>query len=183
MTTYYKGFDKDLKCRGFQYVVGESYAEEHASLCNTGFHACENPLDIWSYYPPNTSRYCVVELEEVDRKREEDTKVCARKINIVRELCTKEFSQVCADYMALQKFEKQASGYAGHAQASGKNAVAVSIGINGGATANANCRFIVLSEHDNQFNLLAVKVGIVGVDVEVGKKYCLNGGKFVEVTD
>lgn len=54
----YKGFDKDLKCRGFQYEIGKEYKEKKASLCNKGFHACEYPLDCFKYYEPNKSRFC-----------------------------------------------------------------------------------------------------------------------------
>lgn len=42
----YKGFDKDLTCRGFKYEIGETYEEENADLCSAGFHACEAPLDV-----------------------------------------------------------------------------------------------------------------------------------------
>jgi hypothetical protein len=60
----YKGFDKDLKCRGFQYEVGKEYETENAKLCDTGFHACENPLNTLNYYKPGDSRYCEVDLEK-----------------------------------------------------------------------------------------------------------------------
>lgn len=53
----YKGFDKDLKCRDFQYEIGKEYEEERAEICDTGFHACENPLDVFGYYAPADSRY------------------------------------------------------------------------------------------------------------------------------
>ena len=59
-----KGFDKNLRCRGFQYEVGGDYTEETAELCKRGPHACENPLDTLRYYRPGDSRYCEVEIED-----------------------------------------------------------------------------------------------------------------------
>lgn len=48
---YYKGFDKDMKCRGFQFEEGQIYEEDNAELCECGFHYCENPLDVLNHYP------------------------------------------------------------------------------------------------------------------------------------
>ena len=83
----YKGFDKDLKCRDYQYEVGREYEEKKAELCNCGFHACEAPLDTFGYYPPADSRYCAVELDGVtDEKSDGDTKRVGKKIKIGAEI-------------------------------------------------------------------------------------------------
>ena len=82
----YKGFDKDLKCRGFQYEIGKEYKEESASLCNNGFHACEHPLDCFGYYYPADSRYCEVELDDNGERHFDDTKVCGSRIKIGAEI-------------------------------------------------------------------------------------------------
>lgn len=48
----YKGFDKNMQCHGFQFEEGKTYHEDEAELCKRGFHACENPLDVFGYYSP-----------------------------------------------------------------------------------------------------------------------------------
>ena len=82
----FKGFDKRLRCSGFQYEVGKEYQEPEASLCRNGFHACENPLDTFRYYPPTDSRYCEVEIDDNGQRNSEDSKVCGEKIKIVSEI-------------------------------------------------------------------------------------------------
>ena len=84
----FKGFTKDMKCRGFQYAEGETYHEDKAELCQTGFHACENPLDCFGYYSPGDgSIYREVELEDVSEEREDDdTKRVGKTIKIGAEL-------------------------------------------------------------------------------------------------
>ena len=78
----YKGFNADLTCRGFQYLEGETYETDKAELCNSGFHACERPLDVLEYYDPANSVFHEVELEDVSDERECDSKVCGKKITI-----------------------------------------------------------------------------------------------------
>ena len=83
----YKGFDRDLKCRGFQYEIGKEYEEKEAKACEKGFHACENPLEVFSYYPPcNGNRYCEVEQSGELSKHDDDSKVASTKIKIGVEL-------------------------------------------------------------------------------------------------
>jgi len=86
----YKGFDKSLSCRGFQYEFGKTYEHDGPPVrCGApGFHSCENPLDIWSYYPPaNGNRFASVEAAgNIDRAEGEDTKIASAKITITAEL-------------------------------------------------------------------------------------------------
>ena len=77
----YKGFDKDLKCMGFQYEVGKEYEESEK-----GFHAHECPLDVFYYYPPADSRYCEVEQSGELSKDGVDSKVTSSKIKIGAEI-------------------------------------------------------------------------------------------------
>ena len=79
----YKGFNKDMTCRGFQYKEGGEYETNKAELCEAGFHACENPLDCLGYYEPDKSVYHEVELGgEIDRRSDGVSKVAATKIKI-----------------------------------------------------------------------------------------------------
>ena len=82
----YKGFDKDLKCIGFQYEIGKTYEEESAVLCKKGFHACENPIDVFSYYPPANSRFCEVDLEELSEEKIDDSKRSGKRISVNAEI-------------------------------------------------------------------------------------------------
>ena len=82
----FKGFDKDLKCRDFQYEIGKEYSEEKADICNYGFHACEFPMDVFNYYPPSDSRYCEVELEANNQKSSDDSKRVGKKISVKAEI-------------------------------------------------------------------------------------------------
>ena len=83
----FKGFDKDLKCRDFQYEVGKYYEQEgEAVCCERGFHFCENPLEVFEYYPPCTSRFCQVEGGGSVDKSEADSKVATSHIHISSEI-------------------------------------------------------------------------------------------------
>ena len=83
----YKGFDEELRCRGFQYKVGKEY--EHSGdveCCARGFHACENPLEVFEYYNPAKSRFCEVEQSGVLKRGNEGGKVASSKISIKCEI-------------------------------------------------------------------------------------------------
>ena len=79
----YKGFNKDMTCLDFQYEEGKEYeTNETVSCCNSGFHACEYPLDCFGYYAPNESVYHEVEQSGEISKATDDTKVASSKIKI-----------------------------------------------------------------------------------------------------
>ena len=78
----YKGLNKDMTCRDFQYEEGKEYEEERAKACNCGFHACEHPLDCLGHYDPAHSVYHEVEQSGEISKRSDDTKVASTKIKI-----------------------------------------------------------------------------------------------------
>ena len=95
----YKGFNKDMTCRGFQYEIGKEYETDAADLCRIGFHACENPLDCFVYYAPATSRYCEVEIEDNGQRSSEDSKVVGKKIKIGAELSTEQICKLHFEYV------------------------------------------------------------------------------------
>ena len=78
----YKGFEPDMTCRDFQYKEGESYEEDEARVCKSGFHACEYPLDCFKYYPPNKSIFHEVEQSGKLSRNGDDTKVASTKVKI-----------------------------------------------------------------------------------------------------
>ena len=153
----YKGFNKDLKCRGFQYEIGGEYETDSAKACEKGFHACEVPLDVLRYYAPATSRYCEVEQSGQLSKDGKDSKVASSKIKIgaeigipglvkaqiewVKEACEKSSEQMAKEgHAAAQgwKGHAAAQGNYGHAAAQGNYGHAAAQGDEGHAAAQGN---------------------------------------------
>ena len=134
-----KGFDKRLRCRGFQYEVGKEYQEPVAELCLKGFHACENPLDTFRYYPPTDSRYCEVEIDDNGQRNSENSKVCGEKIKIVSEIGLDGVIKAGAQFifeLCKGSAEDHASGERGNAAASGWSGNAAASGWSGNAAAS-----------------------------------------------
>lgn len=84
----YKGFDENWQCRGFQYKVGKTYEHKgEVKVCESGFHACEYPLNVFDYYEPAKSKFALVEMSgEIAKEENSDTKIAAAKIHIKAEL-------------------------------------------------------------------------------------------------
>ena len=139
----YKGFDKDLKCRDFQYEIGKTYEEPTAYLCSSGFHACEYPLDVFRYYAPDKmSRYCEVDLDDLSNKKSnEDSKRCGKKIAVKAEIGIAGLVKAAVEYTmekAIPEKSEHATGRKGAASAAGDYGAASATGRQGAASATGD---------------------------------------------
>ena len=134
----FKGFNKDLTCRGYQYEEGKEFHTERAECCDTGFHACEYPLDCLGYYDPAHSVYHEVELSGEMDKSGDNTKVCATDIKIGARLSIAGLVKMAIDF-TMSKVNKEAgsderhgfasaTGYKGASSVSDPTGVAVAWG-------------------------------------------------------
>lgn len=169
----YKGMDKNMQCRGFQYEVGKEYEEETAKVCVTGFHACEDPLNVLRYYSPADSRYFEVEQSgKLDRELE-SSKIASSKIKIGAEIGLHGIIKAHFEYIK-ERIEKDdqdkssddestvatsgdrstavtsgyqstavTSGYESMAIVSGKDSIAVSTGYNSKSKASIGSAIVV----------------------------------------
>ena len=86
-----KGFDKDLKCRGFQFEIGKTYdtgakANEIKLCSNTVFHYCDSLEKVNAHYSclNESNRFC--EIEVLGAEVTDGNKFGSNKIKIVREI-------------------------------------------------------------------------------------------------
>ena len=123
----YKGFNRDMTCRNFQYEEGKEYETDKAKLCESGFHACENPLDCLNYYSPNDGCiYHEVEVSGDIEKANDDSKVAATKIKIGARLTIAGIVKGAIDFVFSKA--KPTSGNCAHAATSGNCANAATSG-------------------------------------------------------
>ena len=201
----FKGFDKDLKCRDFQYEIGKEYSEEKADICNYGFHACEFPMDVFNYYPPSDSRYCEVELEANNQKSSDDSKRVGKKISVKAEIGIAGIIKAGVEYIKEQvNWEDDKATNTGYQSAAtntgdqsaatntgnysaatveGKESIALATGIKSKAKGKIGC-FIVLTEWkeiNNEYHIVDIKSAKVdGENIKEDTFYMLKDGKFVE---
>lgn len=184
----YKGMDKDMKCRGFQYEVGKEYETDKAVACECGFHACEYPLDVFNYYPPAGSRFFEVEQSGELSKNDDDSKVASTKIKIGAELNIAGLVKAAVEYTkerCTQGEGECATGDYGAASATGEASIAVASGIEGKAMGALGCAICLVErgEWDGEtYPILSAKAAVVdGKTIKPGVWYTLKGGEFVEV--
>ena len=140
----FKGFNKDLTCRGYQYEEGKEFHTERAECCDTGFHACEYPLDCFGYYDPAHSVYHEVELSGEMDKSGDNTKVCATDIKIGARLSIAGLVKMAIDF-TMSKVNKEAgsderhgfasaTGYKGASSATGNYGASSATGYKGASS-------------------------------------------------
>ena len=191
----YKAFNKDLTCRDFHFEVGKTYEHKgKVEACSSGFHACENPMDTWSYYDLTDSRFCVVEMSGEVSRHSDDSKIAAARITIKAELS---LPQIITDAIKLvMNVAKNAdsdetasgyysnlaaSGYYSKLAASGKKSIAVASGVDSQASAGEDgC--IALAWWDKKAERYRMEVAYVGEDgIEPNVTYKLDDNhKFVK---
>ena len=130
----YKGTDKDMKCRGMQYELGKTYESEDAIRCGAkGFHSCEAPLDVMTYYhPKDGSRYFVADADgKVDRSGADDSKIASSKLTLKTEIGFPGLVKAQIEYVK----SKTTMEYTDPKQATAGNWGAATAGYKGSATA------------------------------------------------
>lgn len=152
----YKGFDKNLKCRDFQYEIGKEYEMDgEIKVCNRGFHACESPFDVFDHYTMIDSRFCEVEQDGNISKEDRGTKIGS-------------------------------SGYGAKIDSTGEDCVIMCAGINSVAKASKGSWITLsewsYSDKKQRYIPVCVKTEFVdGEKIKADTYYKLDGGVFKEI--
>ena len=188
----YKGFNKDMTCRDFQYEEGKEYVTEKAEACECGFHACEYPLDVFSYYPPGTSVYHEVEQSgELDKSESE--KAASTKIKIGARIDIAGIVKAAISYIK-ERITNENNAEAGKAATAGDSGAATSkgrsaSGENGLSVVRGNgvkvkggigAVLVIVEEEDSSDIKDWLSVVVDGVNVKADTWYELKDGELVE---
>ena len=205
----YKGFDKDLKCRGFQYEIGKEYEEPEADVCRAGFHACERPLDVFNHYCPVNSRFCEVEQSGELSRDTDDSKVASTKIKIGAEIGIPGLVKAQIEWVKAHTTmehtdpERATAGDCGAATAGSYGAATAgncgaatargkaSVGENGLAVARGNnvrvkgglgAVLVIAEENESDYDIKDWATVLVdGETIKADTFYMLKNGEFMEV--
>ena len=202
----YKGFDNDFQCRGYQFEPGKTYEHDgDARACESGFHFCEFPFDVWGYYPPSDSRFAEVKGTGKTDKHNGDSKVACTKLHVGAEISLNAFvnagvkfilDRVTSERKETNTGYQSAATNTGYRSAAtntgnlsaatveGKESIAMVTGMKGKAKGNKSC-WLVLAEWEERkdgWHIKDVKsVAVDGKKIKEDTFYTLKGGEFVEV--
>lgn len=194
----YKGMDKKMQCQGFQFEVGGEYEESEIEMCNRGFHACENPIDVFSYYVPNgQNRF--FEVEQSGKTITGDEKTVSQEIKIIVELSLTEFFKKGIELFvkkikaakttintAGDRSHANTAGCGSHANTAGDESISCAIGIH--SKVKSKKGWIVLVDWrqiNNEWTIHDIhhcKTGdeLQGVIIKADCWYWFEGGKLNE---
>jgi len=201
----YKGFNQNLTCRGFQYKEGETYETGRASVCECGFHACENPIDCLGYYGPGSSVYHEVDVDgEIDRAHD-DTKIAATKIKIgarlsiaglvkaafdfIRSKCTNENNAEPGRAASAGAYGAASAGESGAAVSRGtasvgKDGITCVRGNGARVKGGIGAILVVAEEYPTGYEVKCWKAFVIdGEKYKADTWYVLRDGEIVEVED
>ena len=182
----YKGFNTDLTCRDFQFQIGETYTHDgKVEACASGFHACENPLDVFNYYNP-TSRFAIVECSgEINKESNSDSKIACGSIHIKAEIGLPTLISKAVDLILSKiKWEtakKSNTGDYSAAEVTGAHSVAAALGYSSKSKAGESGAIVCVYRNDD-YELIHIRASKVGDNgIEAGKWYTLDeNGEFIE---
>ena len=194
----YKGFNQDWTCRGYQYEIGKTYEHKgDVKACESGFHACEYPLDVFSYYSPSVSKFAAVKMSGETSKDSDDTKIASAKITIETEINLPEMVKKAVEWIK-GKVDWDAAkisntgdwsaatntGDWSAAEVSGKQSIAVALGWQSKAKASIDGAIVCVYRNDDG-ELIHIKASKVGENnIKADTWYTLDEfGEFVEVKD
>ena len=197
----YKGFDKDLKCRGFQYEIGKEYEEPEADVCRAGFHACERPLDVFNHYCPVNSRFCEVEQSGELSRDTDDSKVASTRIKIGAEIGIPGLVKAQIEWVKAHTTtehtdpESATAGNRGAATAGdcgaatargkasvGENGLAVARGNNVRVKGGLGAVLVIAEENESDYDIKDWAAVLVdGETIKADTFYMLKNGEFMEV--
>ena len=203
----YKGFNQDWTCRGYQYEVGKTYVHKgDVKAYGSGFHACEYPLDVLSYYSPAVSKFAVVKMSGETSKDSDDTKIASAKITIETEINLPEMVKKAVEWIkgkvdwdaakvsntgdwsvATNTGYRSVATNTGNrsvAEVSGEQSIAVALGWQSKAKASIDGAIVCVYRNDDG-ELIHIKSSKVGENnIKADTWYTLDEfGEFVEVKD
>jgi len=190
--TAFKGFDANMRCRGFQFKVGETFEHEgQVKACVRGFHSCENPLDVFRYYDPGVSLFAEVEASGKIARHDEDSKIASGRLHVKAMISLPDYigraikwvtdhcNPATSNHADADKAASSATGYSSASSATGDSSASSATGDSSASSATGIAAVamsigrygrakaskdaaIVLCEHDDDGKLLHIRASKVG---------------------
>ena len=191
----FKGFDENMQCRGFQYEEGKTYHEDgEIQACQSGFHYCKYPLDVFGYYPPAKSRFCAVEGFGKVSNDTDDTKIAVSDLKVKAEIgiagivkAAIEYTKKrCTNKCNTEEGKPATAGDNGAATSrgkscTGKHGISVARGNDVKVRGGMGAILVIAEEEKERYEIASWKVVIVDGDkVKPDTWYKLQNGELIE---